>query len=989
MNFKASTPSDYKGFKLVKSIPLPELKCALHEYKHSKTGAEVLHIENDDPENIFCLSLQTLPHTSNGVAHILEHTVLCGSKRFPVKDPFFSMKRRSLNTFMNALTGSDFTCYPAASQVPKDFYNLLDVYLDAVFHPNLKELSFKQEGHRLEFTEPENKQTPLTIRGIVYNEMKGAMNSSTSRIHEALYHALFPDLTYGINSGGDPLEIPNLTYEELVMFHRTYYHPSRCIFYFYGNMPISGHLDFLEKNLLNAYEKAPPLPLIPPQARFTAPQHLATSYPVEAGEALEDKAVVAFGWLTCHILEQETCLALNILDIVLMDNDASPLQKALLKSGMCTQVASYVDSEINEVPFTIQLKGCNPQNADAIEKLLFDNLKAIAREGVPLEALDNAIHQLEFERSEISGDYYPFGLTLFMRSGPLKQHGGRPENGLLIHSLFEGIRVKVKENPRYFSDLIEQQFINNPHFVRIVSLPDPDLEQREQAFEKARLDALQSTMTEAQADKIVKDAKRLSEFQKKQEEVDINILPKVALEDIPKNCRHLELTQEKIGNIQVFHHTCFTNEIVYADIFFDMPALTKKELQYARLLSLMLPQVGCGGKGYEETLEYIQANTGGIGPYLTLHIQADDPARFAPAIALRGKALQRKVRKLLPLMTDMVFSPDFSDRGRIKEILSKHWTNLESGLSQNALKYALNLSAASQNMPSMIAQLWYGLDYYHVVRKLVKNFDKEWDEFFSSINQAKSKLLSSDEPHLVLSCDKENYAELKQHHFYGLTGVQTQTLKPWKCDLSLPQIESQGRTIASPVAFIGKVFKTVPYIHPDAPAINLAAYLFDNMTLHKSIREEGGAYGGGAVSNVLSGNFYFYSFRDPNIVSSLAAFEKSIDLVLRGQFDAQDLEEAKFEMIQQLDSPIAPGSRADAAYNWLREGKSELLRQTFRDRLLQTTCEDISRAVAAHIVPHYHEGATVVFASKELLTRENSKMESIGKPPLKILTVNA
>lgn len=979
------TQSTYKGFRLAKIVPLTELKCTLRELIHEPSCATVLHLANDDPENLFCLSFQTLPESSNGVAHILEHTVLCGSSKFPVKDPFFSMNRRSLNTFMNALTGSDFTCYPAATQIEKDFYNLLDVYLDAVFHPNLNLLSFKQEGHRLEFETPNDPTSPLVIRGIVYNEMKGAMNGASARMHEALYHALFPDLTYGVNSGGDPTEIPHLSHEGLIDFHRTFYHPSRCLFFFYGNLPLEKHLDFIEERILKTAERKPPLPLIPPQARFDAPKRIQASYPVAADEAIEEKTLLSFGWLTCHILEQDTCLALEILEIILLGTDASPLKKALLKSGLCKQVSSFIDAEISEIPFAIQLKGCNPENADALEKIIFSTLQRLVDNGLPSDSIEHAIHQLEFERSEITGSYEPFGLTLFMRSGLLKQHGGRAEHGLLIHTLFDEIRRKCAENPRFFTDLIEKHLLLNPHFVRVALVPDPTLEKKESLAEKLHLETIQSTLSPAEKKELVEAAEELKKFQRAQEEEDIEVLPKVSLEDVPKESHKLSLTQEKCGNLKVFHHDCFTNEIGYADLFFDLPPLNADELMLTRLLTVLLTQSGAGGRSYEETLEYMQANTGGITSYLTLHIQAEDHEKFYPSITLRGKALYRKLRKMLPLLQDFATSADLGDRLRLKEILLKHYTNLEGTLSQSALKYALNLSAAPLNHPSYVASLWYGLDYYHMVRKLARNFDAEVSSLVEKLKALQKKLLSP-APELVLGCDKSQYELLKEHQFYGLTGIATEVKDAWSCDLKLPFIEPQGRIIASPVAFLAKVFPTVSYLHPDAPALNLAACIFDNVTLHKKIREEGGAYGGGAVSNALSGNFYFYSYRDPHITTTLEAFEEAIQSVERGQFDEGDLEEAKFETIQHLDAPVAPGSRADVAYSRIREGKTDALRKDFRKRLLAASCEDIEEAVSRHIRPHFEKGAVVAFAGKELLEKENAILIAEGKPSLKLYT---
>nr|NGX38545.1 hypothetical protein [Chlamydiota bacterium] len=421
--FLAKEGQKYGDFVLVNYQPIEELQIVMRELIHEPTGAQVMHLENDDPENLFCLSFKTLPDSSNGAAHILEHTVLCGSRKFPIKDPFFSMNRRSLNTFMNAMTGSDFTCYPASSQVEKDFYNLLEVYLDAVFHPQLKELSFLQEGHRLEFTTPGDPTSPLEFKGIVYNEMKGALSSTDSRVWHAMLEALVPDLPYSYNSGGDPKDIPDLSHAQLIEFHEKFYHPSRCLFFFYGNFPLQKHLDFIVENALQGAQKLPPLDGIGHQERFKAPVKEQFSYPTSETEDLETKNIHAFGWLTTPLLNQEEVLALSVLDSVLMDTDASPLKKALLDTKLCIQADSFLDTEMTEVPFVMLFRGCRGDVADKIEKALFDNLKIIAKEGIPFHLVEASIHQLEFARTEIGGDHSPFGLTLFMRSALAKQHG--------------------------------------------------------------------------------------------------------------------------------------------------------------------------------------------------------------------------------------------------------------------------------------------------------------------------------------------------------------------------------------------------------------------------------------------------------------------------------------------------------------------------------------------------------------------------------------
>lgn len=973
----------YHDFKITKITEIPELQCILRELIHLPTGAQVMHIANDDPENLFCLSFKTIPQSSNGVAHILEHTVLCGSEKYPVKDPFFGMTRRSLNTFMNALTGADFTCYPAASQVPKDLYNLLEVYLDAVFHPNLNELSFLQEGHRLEFSVTDDPNSPLEHKGIVFNEMKGALNSPSARLAEAMNHALYPQLTYGYNSGGDPKEIPHLSYLDLCAFHQTHYHPSRCLFFFYGDLPLEGHLDFIAKHALEGVKKVDPLPPLPIQPRFLTPKTVELEFPISPEEELSDKAMISFGWLTCHILKQQEVLALSILEIVLMDTDASPLKLALLRSGLCKQVSAMMDIDVSEVPIMLTLRGCKAEDVDQIKELLQKTLHDIIEEGIPLYQIENAMHQLEFHRSEITGNHSPFGLSLFMRSALLKQHGGNPEDGLMIHTLFENTRRLHLENPHYFTDLIKKYLLENPHFVTIIMKPNPELMTKELEEEKIGLEKIREKLTPGQIKHILERSKTLIEFQKRQEdEEDVDILPKLSLSDVSPASRYYTLSQETCGPLQVFHHDCFTNDIVYADLFYDLSKIAEEELPLVRLLTTLIAQMGSGGKRYTETLEAIQANTGGIGSYLTSNIQAQDPNLFFPAIAIRGKALCHKVGKLFPLICSMVESIDLSDHDRLKEVLLKQYTSLHGSLAQSALRYAINLSASSLDVSSQISNKWYGIDYYQTIRSIVENLDQEIEPLSKKLHQLHGRLFGLKNPHLVLSCDKKTYEELKQHQFYGLFDLPTKPFTPWSDDYPLQQVKSQGRLIPSPVAFTSHVFKTIPYVHPDSPALSVAAALFDNLVLHAKIREQGGAYGGGAINNTLSGSFYFYAYRDPNISATLAAFEEAIKTIVDGQFEASDIEEATLEIVQGLDAPVSPGSRADLAYGWMREGKPPEVRQAYRNQLLALTKQDIIDAVKRHIVPRNEEGTTVVFAGKELLEKENALLVAQHKQPL-------
>lgn len=982
MSLISDIGTHYRSFVLTKKEPIAELQCVLYELTHAPTGARIIHCANEDVENLFCISFQTHPSSSNGVAHILEHIVLCGSEKFPVKDPFFSMTRRSLHTFMNALTGADFTCYPASSEIPKDFYNLLSVYYDAVFCPLLTKESFYQEGHRLELENPEDPHSPLCYKGIVFNEMKGALSPPVARLAEAVGESLFPDLTYGHNSGGDPKVIPDLTYEQLKEFHETYYQPSRALFFFYGNLPLTEHLDFLIAQGLDEAPSLKPLPPIPLQPRLSTPIHRHLFYP-DMEEQKEDQAkcYISFAWLTCSILEQQELLALQLIDTILLETDASPLRRALLQSGLCKQVSSSLDTEMSEAPWAITLRGCQAEDVEKIEMVLKQSLHTIIQEGLSLRAVESALHQMEFQRSEITGDSAPFGLSLFWRCGLLVQHGGHAEDGLMIHSLLRSLHDKILQEPGYLVGLIQKYLLDNTHSVRVVMQPDSSLAQKEEEDEKQRLAHIASNYTHKERTELVDLAQKLQKFQSEQEEQDLGVLPKLQLSDIPRKVRDYALKHDKVGSFEVYRHSCFTNQMVYADLMFPLPYIPFDKLPRARLFTRLFAEIGCGGLDYCGALEYMQEHTGGVAAALEISMHVNSSTDYAPALHIRGKALYRKGEQLFNLLCKQLTTLDLSDRARIHEVLEKQHTALESSIASQAMRYASSLAASQAGGAMRLQNLWHGVEYLWHIRHLVENWESEEAELFEDLQRFKEQLLHSGGGHLVIACDEEYYQTIKVKDFYGLTKITGRVIEPWRDEIAKSSVPSQGRLIASPVAFTSKIFPSLPYLHPDTPLLYLAAHLMENQVLHPRIRERGGAYGAGASNAPMHAQFSFHAYRDPHLVDTERAFFDALTAIADGEFDDENLEEAKLERIQE-DSPVAPGSRALLAYRWLMSGKTVDLRESQRAAILAATRLDVMRAVKEHLLPAYAQGPFVTFAGRALLEKENHKWQKQGLPTL-------
>jgi presequence protease len=942
------------GFLVSRVLPLTELQSIYFELVHEKSGAEVIQIANDDPENLFSLSFQTLPTSSNGVAHILEHTVLCGSKKFPVKDPFFAMTRRSLNTFMNALTGQDFTCYPASSQVEKDFYNLLEVYLDAVFHPQLQLLSFKQEGHRLAFAELDNFKSPLTFQGIVYNEMKGALLGSEARLWAHLFKALMPDLVYAHNSGGDPKEIPSLTHEELLEFHRVFYHPSRCLFFFYGNLPLVKHLEFLTQHALRGVTKEPFLAPLPLQPRFSSPRCVEASYPIPSHEELKKRTIFAWGVLTTSLSHQEELLALSVLDSLLTDTDVSPLKLALLQSGLCGSVESAFDVEMSEVPWVLICKGCEEQDRDQIAALVQKTLEELCIKGFDPKTVEASLHQLEFERTEIVGGDSPFGLHLFFRTALAKQHGADPVHALLIHSLFAQLRKKLQDHT-YLPSLLRRYFLENPHLVLLTLKPNPHLEKEEQEEEQNTLEQIRAKLSEQQLKLIMKQQKELLLYQEQQEHQSQDCLPKITLKDVPPHAKNYPLTE--IGG--VFHHACFTNQILYADLGFDLPDLPFEDLSMLALMTRFVTELGSGGRSYAETLELQQATVGELIASLSLHVQRGNPNRCKPSFSFRGKVLQRNVRSLFDLMRDSCHSVQFNDPARIRELLQQHVTLLQHHLPRAAMSYATQLALSNFSLPAAIQQEWNGLSYYQFVRSCMK---KKPEELCVHLERIYRSFHSPS--FFVLGCDQDQRRTTDPL----LPTLSTPRTTEWSISHPLSPVQHQGRIIASPVAFSLLAF-SVPC---DSAPLLVATDLLEHLVLHREIRERGGAYGSGASYSPLTGHFYLHAYRDPHLARTYRSFIKAIETISAGVFSEEELEEAKLSTLQDLDGPLPPGQRATTAYHWLRSQRNYEYRDAFRQAVMETSKQEVATMLDRALSGQ--QGTFVSFSGKELLQQEAKQL---------------
>lgn len=954
----------FKNFETTKSIFLKEIQSHLKELVHIPTGAKISQLSNNDTENCFCIGFQTLPKDSTGVAHILEHIVLCGSKKYPVKDPFFSMTRRSLNTFMNAFTGQDFTLYPASSENEKDFYNLLEVYLDAAFFPELKKISFNQEGHRLEI----DKEGNLQFKGVVFNEMKGAMSSADQRLWVELFSRLMPDLPYSHNSGGDPLKIVDLSYENLKEFHKTHYHPSVSHFYFYGNLPLEKNLEHLEEKVLNHFTKQEPIAPLPLQKRFSSPKFSQSYFP---GHGQKD-GILAIGFLCCEVTDYEQILALSVLDSLLMDTDASILKKALLESKLCKEVNSGLDTEISEVPWLLIFKGVKEKNQKKLRDLVSQLLNDLAENPLPEEELLSSMHQLEFSRSEITGDRMPYGLELYMRAFISEPHGVEPEHNLTIHTPFKKLLEKIKDK-NYLSSLIRKSFAKNTHRVDLFMLPDEALPQKEEEQEKKILEVLEKRLTKEDKEKIRLEAKELKKYQESIDLQNIDCLPTVNLEDIPIKTKDYPITIDKKNFYTTYFSNCHTNEILYLDLFFMLPDLSEDELFTLSLFTSFVTEVGTKKKTYDQNLREIQAYTGGFYASISLETTIDCPKEVSPSISLRTKGFYRNTEKLFSLLIDTALEADFRDQDRMKNLLLQLFTSLEHSLTEQSMRYAKYLSKASFSQAGTINEHLYGLTFYKNLKKLVSDLDKNLPSLIEKLEKLKA-LFAQKNFDLLVTCDKKHFEHLQKNNFFSIDALAQKEGKKWSNTLPLFSNESTLYTIASPVSFSSFALDSIGYTHKDSAALLVAAELLENLYLHEEIREKGGAYGSGASYHSYCSNFSFYGYRDPHISETLDHFKKSVKKLINSPFSAREVFEAKLGIFQSIDAPVAPKGRGRAAYHWIKTKKSIEKRQQYRDALFSVDKKQIQEALKKHVLPKVESGVFISFSGRKLIEKENKKL---------------
>jgi presequence protease len=940
------TQTVHPAFQLVRQHHVEALDIFVSEYQHKVTGAVHYHLATNHDENVFLVAFRTQPMDSKGEAHILEHTALCGSEKFPVRDPFFLMIRRSLNTFMNAFTAADWTAYPFATQNKKDFQNLLSVYLDAAFAANLNPLDFSQEGIRIELENGE----PV-YKGVVFNEMKGAMSSPSDQLYHQLAHHLFPETTYHYNSGGDPKDIPDLSYDELVGFYKSHYHPSNAVFMTFGNESAYDLQEQFETLALHKFDKGQTL-YSKPERRLTAPVDVTETYAVDA-EDLKDKTYHIISWLLPEASNIKLRLGMRLVEGVLLEDSASPLRHYLETCGYAQSTGPImgVDDSNFEMTFFCGVQGSNPEHAAEFKAGVFKILEDVASKPVDSAMVDAILHQIELHQREINGDGMPYGLSLILNGLSSAIHHSDPVHVWDVDTAIEQVKEELKD-PMWLSHLIKTYLLDNPHRVQMTLVPDATKSAKETEAEKARLAEIGKNLTEAEKAAIIAQTEALKIRQDTPD--DLNLLPKVGLQDVPAALQIAqgqlhEIISNKIDMPLNLYHAG-TNGIYYQQVLIKIPDEIVQS-PYFNLLSILMGEVGAGEYDYLELQQLQTAVSGGLGMGASLRSKVDDKNQISAWLTLTTKSLVDNMDaiRLLKVAFEQL---RFDEKDRIVELLQQRKTRWASRISGAGHSYAMQIAGRHHSALALRDYHNTGLGALNWLTDLVSSIEKDDSAYNALINELKTihaLLLQAPKQFLLVCEDAQSERLIEEVQNVWDKVVIPETHQP------LTQVDvhdtekDEAWLIQANVQFCSSAYQAVEVSHPDAaPLMVLAAYL-RNGFLHSAIREKGGAYGGGASYDGNACSFRFYSYRDPRLAETFNDFEASVEWLFNAEQLPHQLEEAILGLIASMDKPGSPAGEAISACYAYLHARTPAFRNLLRERLLVVDLDDLKRVANQYL----------------------------------------
>lgn len=953
------------GFKLKNISDVAEISAKTYEFEHVKTGAKLLYVAAADDNKVFYIAFRTPPKDDTGVAHIVEHSVLCGSRKYPLKEPFVELVKGSLNTFLNAMTYPDKTVYPVASRNAKDFRNLQDVYLDAVFHPAMQTTPeiLMQEGWHYEI---ENADAPLTYSGVVYNEMKGALSSPDDILARKSMHELFPDNCYGFESGGEPEAIPNLTQADFIDFHKKYYHPSNSYIYLYGDVDIAEQLEYLDRDYLSEFDKIEVDSEIVPQKLFAEMKRVEDVYPIGEEESADAKTFLSLNFLTGDINDSETILGLEILNHALFASPAAPIKKTVIDSKLGKDVDSGIEEDLRQPAFNLTLNGSESDRADGFYNLVIDEMRKLADNGIDKTLLQASINLTEFRLREADFGLAPKGLIYGLRLLRTWLYDGDPNIYIRYEDNLRAIKSGLDNG--YFENLLREYFIDNPHKVLITLKPSKTVAKDRDAAQSEKLADVKSKLTPAEIDAVIETAKKLKVRQQSPETPEaLEKIPLLKLSDIKKEAETLPLKFRDLDGTRILDSNVDTHGIIYLTFYFDASRVPQKKLFHAYLLNGLLGRLDTKRHTYEELAILVNLNIGGFGTVLHADSRKDEPNSFMPRLKVYAKALQSKLGDMSELLSEIFTETVFTNKKRIRELIEEEQIGIELNLQGTAPtiisgRIASYLSTAGAYNDAGI------LPFNRFLKDLLKDFDAQFDNLVEDLRDVYNRLLNRNGLVVSVTAPDELYKEFRPHLHNILKNLPVDEYPVAHYDYPL-KARNEGLYSQSRVQYVGKGANFINLGFDYVGALAVLETILRYEYFWTKIRVQGGAYGAFVNFN-RTGVLFFGSYRDPNLQKTLDVFNNTSEFL--SNFDVSDREMDKYIIgtMSKVDKPLTPSLKGQVAAEYCLKNITYADRQKTRDEILATRQVDV-RVLAKMIAACMSENNLCVFGN-EAVIKENS-----------------
>ncbi len=922
------------GFKLIKKQFVKEVNANCYYFEHIKSGAKLFKISNDDENKTFSITFKTLPNSDNGVAHIMEHSVLNGSKNFPVKSPFDVLSKGSLNTFINAFTSRDATQYPFASMNEKDYFNIMHIYLDAVFNPLIysNKNILKQEGWHHELMD---KNSPITYKGVVYNEMKGAMSNPQ---RELFYHCLkntYPNNVYGKESGGTPEAIVTLTHQQFEDFHKKYYHPENSYIFLYGNADLDKELEFINSKYLSNYSKTGTKIIIPDQKLFSKPKDATAYYSIMEGADTKDQTYLTLNYIAGKNTQYADIIAMNIVCEILFNQESAPVRLELQKAGIGKNVSAYIQ-DYGQNYLNITVENANPQDKAKFKEIVYNTLRETIKKGIDKEEIKGIINRYEFSYREGNnaqkGNYY---------MGEIKtswMFGNDPFIGLQYEKHLAIVKKALTTN--YLESLIQKFILNNNHCVLLSFEPKPGLDKINNENIEKQLDVYKSILTEEQKEKLIKENEELISIQNREDSQDaISTIPLLSLSDIDTKSTYHTAKEGAIGNNKIVYFEEFTNGVIYTNLNFNLKALPQDLIPYASLLSDLLTSMNTQKNSYAELNKKMNINLGGFSTYLTSYLENDNDNYLIPYFVVSFKTMNNNLDIPFDIAKEVILTTKIDDKERLKELISRLKAQNEAAINRNGFGAGYRRFASYISNQNAFNEQIKGLEYYWFLSNLDKNIDNNYNTIVDNINKVIKLLFVKENvlPFTTLTKTDVQKYNLSLEKFLNQLPNDKLQLNDWKFDLVK---KNEGIQTSSKVqyAFTGYNFKELGYQWDGK--MRVLSKIISTDFLHNQIRVQGGAYG--AMCNFgMDGFSYFGSYRDPNLKNTFDVYNKISEFLNSFAADENAMTRYIIGTIGDLDGPETAIDKGNTAFSYYIRKRTNEMVQKDRNAILSCKAADI------------------------------------------------